>query len=130
MDLINSLSSILKQSSENDSSQPMPDLDRHFDTVAQSVHPDTLAEGISAAFRSDQTPDFGQMLGSLFNHADPELKAGMLSQLLGAAGPELISRVLGGDFGVTLNNGSITPEAASSLSPEAVSAIATEAHKE
>ena len=71
MDLMNSLSGILKQYSNVDPSQPSPDADAHFDTVAQSVPTDTLAQGISAAFRSEQTPAFGQMVANMFSRSDP-----------------------------------------------------------
>lgn len=131
MDLMNSLSGILKQYSNPDPSQPPSDVDAHFDTVARTAPPDTLAQGISAAFRSDQTPAFGQMVANLFSHSDPGQKAGMLSQLLGAAGPGLVSRVLGGTaFSGLASSGQVTPQAASDLSPEAVSQLATEAHKQ
>ena len=130
MDLMNSLSGILKQYTNPDPSQPQSDVHAHFDTVAQTVPPDTLAQGISAAFRSDQTPAFGQMLANLFSNSDPGQKAGMLSQLLGAAGPGMVSRVLGGTALSGLTAGQVTPEAASELSPEAVSQLATEAHKQ
>jgi hypothetical protein len=131
MDLMNSLSGILKQYSNVDPSQPSPNVDAHFDTVAQSAPPDTLAQGISAAFRSDQTPAFGQMVANMFSRSDPGQKAGMLSQLLGAAGPGLVSRVLGGTaLGGILGSGQVTPQAASEVSPEAVSQLATEAHKQ
>lgn len=130
MDLMNSLSGILKQYTDHDPSQTMPDVDAHFDTVAQTAHPDMLAQGISAAFRSDQTPDFGQMVASLFSRSDPGQRAGMLSQLLTAAGPGVVSRVLGGTSLAGLVTGQVTPQAASEVSPEAVSQLASEAHKE
>jgi hypothetical protein len=131
MDLMNSLSGILKQYSNSDPSQPASDVDTHFDTVAQTAPPDTLAHGISAAFRSDQTPSFGQMVAHLFSNSDPGQKAGMLSQLLGAAGPGMVSRVLGATaFSGIATSAQVTPQAASELSPEAVSQLATEAHKQ
>jgi len=131
MDLMNSLSGILKQYSNVDPSQPSPDADAHFDTVAQSVPADTLAQGISAAFRSDQTPAFGQMVANMFSRSDPDQKAGILSHLLGAAGPGLVSRVLGGTaLGGILGSGQVTPQAASTMSPEIVSQLATETHKQ
>ena len=131
MDLMNSLSGILKQYSNPDPSQPSSDVDAHFDTVARTVPPDTMAQGISAAFRSDQTPAFGQMVANLFGRSDPGQKAGMLSHLLSAAGPGLVSRVLGGtSLSGLATPAQVTPQAASELSPEAVSQLATEAHKQ
>lgn len=54
------------------------------------------------------------------------------THLLSAAGPGLVSRVLGGTSlsGLLATPAQVTPQAASELSPEAVSQLATEAHKQ
>ena len=54
MDLMNKITSILGQYSNADASQVSPDVHEHFDSVAQAVPKDTLAQGISAAFSSDE----------------------------------------------------------------------------
>jgi hypothetical protein len=53
---------------------------------------DVLAPGLSAAFNSDQTPAFGQMVSDLFQQSGPEQKSGMLKQLLVVAGPAALHR--------------------------------------
>src|SRR5271169_5946088 len=131
MDLLNTLSGILGQYTNPNASQASPDVHAHFDAVSQAVSPDTLAQGISAAFNSDQTPAFGQMVANLFSQSDGAQKAGMLTQLLSTAGPGLVSQVLGGTAlsGLT-SSGQVTPQAASQLTPEAVAQLATEVHKQ
>ena len=61
-------------------------------TLLTTRLPEALPEGDLAAavahvFNSDQTPDFGQMVGGLFNQSSPDQKAALLNQLLGALGP-------------------------------------------
>jgi hypothetical protein len=72
------------------------DVHAHYDSVAQAVPKDVLAQGLSAAFNSDQTPAFGQMVSNLFQQSNPEQKTGMLNQLLAAAGPAVFARVMAG----------------------------------
>jgi hypothetical protein len=45
--------------------QPAPYVHAHFDEVAQAAT-SIIAEGLTAAFNSDKTPAFGQMLSTLF----------------------------------------------------------------
>ena len=45
-------------------SAPPANVDEHFDQVAQNASPADLSQGLAAAFRSDQTPPFGQMWAS------------------------------------------------------------------
>jgi hypothetical protein len=68
MGLFDQLSSVLQQYTGNAASGQVPaDVHQHFDQVAQAAPPNVLAEGLSAAFHSDSTPAFGQMLSGLFN---------------------------------------------------------------
>ena len=63
------------------------DTQTDFDEVARQVPPDVLGSGIAQAFRSDQTPAFGDMIGSLFGGSNPQQRAGLLGQLISAVGP-------------------------------------------
>src|SRR5215831_15634997 len=54
----------------------------HFQQVAQSVDSGTLAQGIAAAMRSDQTPPFAQIVSQLFTNGSSDQKAAMLNTLL------------------------------------------------
>lgn len=109
-----------------------------FDQVAQNAPRADLAQGVTEAFRSDQTPPFSQMVGQLFNNSDSGQRAGMLNQLLGGVGPGVLSSIAGGAlgslFGGQANNGAapprITPEQASAMTPEQVQQIAEQAQQE
>ncbi|QNA90995.1 hypothetical protein G4G28_07090 [Massilia sp. Dwa41.01b] len=113
-----------------------------FERVAQEVPREHVAQGVTQALRSDQTPPFPQMVGQMFGQSNPNQRAGMLNQLLAAAGPSLLGSLaggaagggLGGLLGNVLGGGArpdpITPEQASQLSPEQVQQIAEKAEQE
>ena len=63
------------------------DIHSTYDQVASQVPQGTLAEGISHAFKSDQTPPFEHMVSGLYGQSNPDQKAGLLNQILGALGP-------------------------------------------
>ena len=92
--------------------------------------PQSLAGALSAAFRSDQTPAFPSMLSNLFSNSDSQQRAGLLNQLLGAAGPSLLGSAVAGPLANLLKGGStVTPEQAAQVSPEAVQNLAERAEK-
>lgn len=97
-----------------------------FEQVSQNASPTHLAGGLAEAFRSSQTPPFGQMLGTLFSNSNGQQRAGILNQLLSSAGP-------GGGLGILgqlLGGGSqVTPEQAQQVPPESVHALAEQAQK-
>jgi hypothetical protein len=68
----------------------------HFDQVAQTAPRGMIAEGLAAAFRSNQTPAFGNLVGTLFSHSNGKQKAGILSHLIGSAAPGILSQLDGG----------------------------------
>lgn len=86
MDWMNKVTGILQQYTEANPSAAPDEVHAHYDSVAQAVPKDVLAQGLSAAFNSDQTPAFGQMVGKLFQQSSPEQKTGMLNQLLASGG--------------------------------------------
>ena len=67
---------------------PSGDAGAHFQQVAQSVDSGTLAQGIAAAMRSDQTPPFAQLVSQLFASGSAEQKMAMLDTLLSSVPPE------------------------------------------
>ena len=69
-----------------------------FDDVVPQVAPEALGDGIAEAFRSDQTPPFGNMVEQLFGGSNPMQRAGLLNQLIAAAGPAILGK-LGGLLG-------------------------------
>jgi hypothetical protein len=88
-----------------------------------------MADALSHAFRSDQTPSFPEMVSGLFEESNPDQRAGLLSQLLRKLGPAAISSIpaqnaLKGALGGLQ---SVTPEAAGKVSSEQVQQIAHQA---
>ncbi len=130
---------ILKQYADPNSVQP----DRvggHFDEVAQQSNPNDLGDGVAAAFRSDATPPFGQMVGDLFGRSDPQQRAGILNQILQSVGPSVLAGLGGGVVGRVLGGArgsrqrlttapTITPAQASQISPADAAAIAARAEQ-
>jgi hypothetical protein len=92
--------------------------------------PASLADSLAAAFRSNQTPAFPSMLSNLFSNSDNQQRAGLLNQLLGAAGPGLLGSALSGPLAGLLKGGStVTPEQAAQISPDVVQHLAEHAEK-
>lgn len=106
------------------------DVQSTYDQVAHQLPQGTLADGISHTFKSDQTPPFEQMLGGLFNRSNPDQKAGILNQILGALGPNAAALLgqagLGGLAG-TLSSGQVTPQQAQQIPSESVQVLAQHA---
>lgn len=121
-----------------------------FDQVAQQAPAGSVSQGVAEAFRSDRTPPFPNMLAQMFGQSDPNTRAGILNQLIAAAGPAIFSGAfgpggmgagmgggLGGLLGGLLGGGGfgqtttpqITPEQASQVPPEAVEELAREAQE-
>ena len=131
MGLLDQLSGVLSQYTSG-SGQPPADVHEHFDAVAQAAPHGDIAQGLAAAFRSNQTPAFGQMVSSLFSQSTGDQKAGMLNQLLASAGPGVLSQLAGGGALAGLLAGGakqLTPEQAAQVSPEAVQQLAAHAEK-
>ena len=114
---------------------PTDRVDEHFDQVARQSDPRDLGNGVAAAFRSDATPPFGQMIGDLFGRSDPQQRAGILNQIIRSVGAGGLASVAGGVLGRVLGGSggnapaTITPEQASQISPADASAIAEHAEK-
>ena len=107
----------------------------HFDQVAQRAPSGLLTDGLSAAFRSDQTPPFGQMVGQLFGNGNSQQQLGMLSTLLASLTPAAVaalsssgalSNLMGSGGTVTT---SPTPDQVNSVTPDQVAQIATHAEQ-
>ena len=137
MDWINQISGILQQYQRASPQQTPGTVDDDFDQLAQNAPPNALAHGLSEAFRSDQTPPFGQMLGRLFGQSNGYQRASILNTLISTLGPTVISQILsrsGGASGLSaiLGRGQreITPEQAEQIPPQAVEQVAAEAEKQ
>ena len=116
---------------------PTGKTEAHFDEAAKQADPADLSRGLSAAFRSDATPPFGQTMGNLFGQSNPQQQAGMLNQIVQSLGSGALSGVAGSILGRVLGTTptgasppTITPSQASQLSPSDVTALATHAQSQ
>jgi hypothetical protein len=103
-----------------------------FDQVAQTVPRATVAQGVTQALRSEQTPPFAQMVSHLFSNSNPDQRAGMLNQLLANIGPSVLSSVAGGALGNLMGaeQARVTPEQANQVSPDQVQELAAKAEQQ
>ena len=132
MSLLDDLGDIVKRATSGNASTA--DVHAAYDQVTAAVPQSTLADGISHAFKSDQTPPFEQMVSGLFGQSNPDQKAGLLNQLLGALGPGGLAQALGATGGLAgltgiLSGGGVTPEQAEQVPPQAVEVLAKQAAK-
>jgi hypothetical protein len=147
MDWMKDLSGLLEQYNGARPGQAPDTIDDDFNQIAQTAPQPALSDGLAAAFRADETPEFGQMTANLFNNSDPQQQAGLLNMLLRHAGPAILSRITGGGGGGALGGGGggglsdlinifkggqqeVTPEQAQQIPPEAVQEMAQQAQKE
>ena len=101
-----------------------------FSQVAANAGQGGLAAALSHAFQSDQTPPFGQMVGSMFGNSSPDQKAGILNQLAQSVGPQLMASGVLGNLGSLLGGGTpISPQQASQVSTEDVQQAAEQAQQ-
>lgn len=110
--------------------QPAPDVHQHFDQVSQAVPGGVLAEGIAAAFKSDRTPELGQMLSNLFSQSNGEQKAGLLNHLIASIGPSTLMQAASGTALAGLLSGGksqVTEAQAAQISPQDVQQLAAHA---
>jgi hypothetical protein len=130
MSLVDSLGDLLKQVTSGHAQAA--DVHAAYDQVSGAVPNGMLADGLSHAFRSDQTPPFEQMVSGLFDNSTPDQKAGFVNHLLGVLGPAGLAQALsaagmGGKPQAGESDGSMTPQQAERIPPEAVQALAQQA---
>jgi hypothetical protein len=103
-----------------------------FERVAQTVPRTDLAQGVTQALRSDQTPPFPQMVAQLFGNGTPDQRAGMLNRLLANVGPGVLQTVAGGALGNLrgADQAHISPDQASQVSPDTVRLLAEHAQQQ
>lgn len=124
---LSDLAGMLEKYSGASAANPPDNVENDYAQIAHTVPESHLASGLAEAFRSDQTPQFGQMLGTLFGRSDSQQRAGILNRLLSAAGPGVLGSGLLGNVAGLLGGGQVTPEQASQVSPETVQQLAEHA---
>ena len=130
------------------SAQAAPDnVQDDFDQLAQNAPPSAVADGLAAAFRSEETPPFPSMVSQLFDRSDGQQRAGILNTLIRTLGPTVVAQILarragggapgGGGGGIgdllggLLGGGqpNVTPDVAQQIPPDAVEEIAQQAEQ-
>lgn len=137
MNWMDQLGGILQQYSGADAASVPNQVHDDFDQFTRAAPTSAVADGLAAAFRSEQTPPFPQMLAQLFGQSDGRQRAGILNTLIAALGPALISQVLARRGGAAsglaglLGGGrqEVPPEVAGQIPPEAVAEIAQHAEQ-
>jgi hypothetical protein len=134
MNWMNEISNVLQSYAGSDNPGDHDTVAGHFGQVAQAAPPSTLADGLSAMFRSEQTPPFAQIIGQLFSNSDPNQRANLLNTLLSSGAGASILSPLAASAGVTLPAGlgtttPVTPELANQVPAEAVQDAAAHAEK-
>jgi len=106
-----------------------------FHNVSQSAPSESIADGLAEAFRSNQTPPFSSMLGSLFGQSNGQQKAGVLNALISSLGPAAASQILarsgaGNHLGPLMEgHKEVSPEFAEQVPPEALQSVAEAAQQ-
>jgi len=131
MGLLNQLSGLLQQYRGASASAPPPNVEQDFGQVAQHVPQAEISNGLSDAFRSNETPPFGQMVSQLFARSSGDQRAGILNHLLASAGPgALLGSLPAALSGLFQGRSSVTPEQAEQIPPDAVQHLAEHAEKQ
>ncbi|MDO5653226.1 MAG: hypothetical protein Q4G39_03900 [Brachymonas sp.] len=121
LDILNQALNSNNQSSQTDA----------LNQAAQQVPADVLGRGLAEAFRSEQTPEIGNMVGQLFGQSDGKQQAGVLNTIIGSLGPAAAAALAGGVLNNILGGGrdqQITPEQAAQLTPQQVQDVVNEAN--
>jgi hypothetical protein len=135
MGWMNQLGGLLEQYAGMGAAQAPNTVHDDFDQLAQSAPQPALANGLAAAFRSDQTPAFGSMVGQLFGQSNGNQRSGILNTLISTLGPSIVGQFLArrgaSGLGSLLSGGqtSVTPEQAQQIPPEAIEELAAHAEK-
>lgn len=130
MSWMNEVGTLLQQYKGASASSPPPNAVGDFSRVADRAPPSAVSGGLSAAFRSQSTPSFGEMIGHLFAQSDGSQRAGILSHLIAAAGPAAGAIGIPGSQNPPGGTGAaVAPEQAQQFSSEAVRRLADEAQK-
>jgi hypothetical protein len=94
MDWMNQLGGLLGQYAGANAQQHPQNVDNDFDQFSQQAPQSALSQGLAGAFRSQQTPPFGNMVSNLFANSSGQQRASILNTLLAAAGPMVLQQVM------------------------------------
>jgi hypothetical protein len=129
---ISDLVGIFEQYRNASVANPPKNVQQDYEQAAATVPSSHLADALSDAFRSGETPPFAQMLSSLFANSNPDQRAGILNHLLSTVGPSGLGSGALASLGGLLRGGNakVSAEQANQISPEAVQQLAEHAEKQ
>ena len=108
--------------------------DPHQDyrNIAEAAPSNVIADALAHTFRSDQTPSFPEMVSSLYRQSNPDQRAGLINQLIGAIGPAALATVPGlAQLAGSAGGGqSVTSQNATEISAEQVQQAAAHLQRE
>ena len=113
---------------------PQGDAHADFSKVAEQAPPDALGAGITEALRNGAGGSFAASIEKLFANSNPDQRAGLLTRLIEAAGPAVLSSVAGGAFarfgqgGAGTGPAPLSPTDANSVTPAQAGELADAAH--
>jgi len=111
---------------------PPQNVQQDYQRAAEAVPSSHLADALSEAFRSRETPPFSQMLSNLFANSNTDQRAGILNHLLSAVGPGALGSLALSSLGGLLRGGNanVSPEQAKQVSPDDLQQLAEHAEKQ
>ena len=111
---------------------PPQNVQQDYQRTVEAVPSSHLVDALGEAFRSRETPPFGQMVSTLFANSNPDQRTGILNHLLSAVGPGALGSLALGSLGGVLRRGNanVSPEQAKLVSPEDVQQLAEHAEKQ
>jgi hypothetical protein len=127
MGFLNEMGSLLAGYRGASAAAPPANVEQDFQKVAQQVPQAAVSSGLSDAFRSSETPPFGQMVSQMFGQSNGVQRAGILNQLISAAGA---GGLTGGLGSLLQGRSSLTPEQAQQVAPEDVQHLAEHAERQ
>ena len=135
MGWMDDLGGILERYAAAPQGQPSASTHEDFDKLTQAAPASVVADGLAAAFRSEATPPFAQMLAQLFGRSPGPQQSNTLNALISVLGPPVAAQLLsrhGAEVpAASLRQGQqdVPPDSAAQVSPQAVEKMAAEAEK-
>lgn len=101
-----------------------------FSRVAEQAPADALGAGIAEALRNGAGGSFATSIEKLFANSNPDQRAGLLTRLIEAAGPAVLSSIAGGALARFGGGGAaqVSSTDANSVTPAQAGELANAAH--
>ena len=117
-----SLRDILTQYADRTYQQPVAHAPDDFEKIAADAPPEIVRDGLTEAFRAEETPPFPQMVAQLFGNSNGSQRAGILNTILGSLGGAALGGLAKGPLGELVRRGGheVSVQEAERISPEQV----------